>query len=88
MPRHTSPAGKVSKAMSKSDPTLAGGKLAKRVSAVKRGAEGPKRSVKGPVTGKSGGKGVPAYKPPVPAKKASSYKSPFKTVKKMVKKGR
>jgi hypothetical protein len=51
------------KLMSKTDPTIAAGKAAKRATAAKKGAEGPKRSVKGPVKGKAGGRGVAMNKP-------------------------
>ena len=53
------------KVMPKTDPTLAAGKLAKKAVAKKMGAEGPKRSVKGPVKAKAGGpgRGVAAKRP-------------------------
>jgi hypothetical protein len=44
-------------------PYTPAGKAAAKKAAAKQGAEGPKRSVKGPVEGKAGGRGVAMNKP-------------------------
>ena len=56
-------AGRKRLAIPKSDPAAAIGKIAKKAAVKRAGAEGPKKSVKGPVRGgPATGKGKPANK--------------------------
>jgi hypothetical protein len=65
------------KLISTSDPMQSAGRIAKKQAAAKKGAEGPKKSVKGPVRGgPATGKGRPA--------KAAATKAWNKAIKKSV----